>query len=409
MKRLSIILLASATAFSCSSPKEKAPQIRNIASKESIHEQNLKILSSIPLLKGVEVKTRDEDSIAASLVEIFNKIADENKNSNQSLNRGTHAKGSCFNGQIQVYSKDDLKSKFSYPGNYADALLQGVFSFKGTYPIQIRFANAKGGRFPDTANDVRALSFSMETSNEIFDYSGKNRLDFMMNSSPMFAVNNIVEFYELMKAARLGQKDFSYFPNPLYLQSTIRAANLLKTYERNDIKSYTTEMYWGNLPYLSGVNENGTAKHFVKYRVIPCNGKGIQKEASAGKSATYLQDDIKAKVEKNEVCFYLQAQVFDLKKLSNTAIGPQKRWSTSQWIENGGAEWDEKVLPFYTLAKIEVPKTLNENIDSDELCKENYINTRLHATSANRPVGSLARVRTFVEENSRARRMGEID
>lgn len=60
-------------------------------------------------------------------------------------------------------------------------------------------------------------------------------------------------------------------------------------------------------------------------------------------------------------------------------------------------------MPFYTVAKVEIPSPA-KTID----CSKEYINTRLHSSPHNQPLGSIARVRTLVEETSRARRMGEL-
>lgn len=368
------------------------------------HEENLAILKSIPLIKGFEKKNSNENSIAKKLHGIFSKIADESKNADGSINRGTHAKGACFDGQVTVFSADELNKKFNYSSELISRIKKGFFAQDGVYQTEVRFANAKGQRNPDTTNDVRAMAFAIETNNVMKDMSGGSRFDFMMNSSPMFAVNNIKEFYELMKGARLFMGDISYVLNPFYIKSTLKAKKLLEEYERNDIKSYATEEYWSNLPFTHGL-KNGKPEEVVKYKVTPCSLKGRVSEASAGKADDYLQKDILSRVQNDKVCFYLQVQLFDYKKLKTSLNGLHKNWSQVDWIENGGELWEESVLPYYTVAKIETPAHLNKIMSS---CKYRYINTRLHALEDHIPMGSIARVRTYVEEKSRAKRMGEI-
>jgi len=51
----------------------------------------MQILSSIPLFKGLEVRKENEFDVASVLIGIFNKIENESKNADGSLNRGTHA------------------------------------------------------------------------------------------------------------------------------------------------------------------------------------------------------------------------------------------------------------------------------------------------------------------------------
>lgn len=385
MKTLAAILLASSSLVYAHS-----------------HQENLNTLASIPLIKGYESRNSDEAAIAKKLSKIFSKIADESKNKDGSVNRGTHAKGACFNGTLTVLSEEEMQ-KSGTPVQTIRRIKKGFFAHDGEYPTEVRFANAKGQRNPDTAPDVRAMAFSIDTKNVLKDASGDSRFDFMMNSSPMFAVNNIKEFYELMKGARLAMGDLSYVLNPFYIKAVLKAKNLLDEYERSDIKSYATEEYWGNLPYVHGL-KNGRPDEVVKYKVTPCDGKGRLSEASEGKSADFLQKDIAQRVQENKVCFNLQVQLYDLKKLQNSLGGIHKNWNQVDWIENGGELWEEKVLPFHTVAKIDVMGDLNRTKNS---CDFQYINTRLHTASEHRPMGSIARVRTYVEEKSRAKRMGE--
>ena len=233
----------------------------------------------------------------------------------------------------------------------------------------------------------------------------------MMNSSPMFAVNNIHEFLELMKAARLAGGDFDYFPNPFYLSAVLNGKKLLDQYNRADVKSYATEEYWDNLPYTHGVNGNGTPMDLVKFKTTPCDGKGLQKESSKGKTENYLGEDILKRANEGKICFLFQVQFFNADAIRNTLGGKHSDWGVIDWVENGGELWDEAALPFYNLAKVEVrpePTADGQNKVTEVRCEDEFINTRLHASPMNQPIGSIARVRTYVEENSRARRMKEL-
>lgn len=228
-----------------------------------------------------------------------------------------------------------------------------------------------------------------------------------MNSTPMFAVTNIHEFTELMKLARVAQGDLHYIVNPFYLPSDLRAKKLLDLYERNDTLSYATEAYWSNLPYSHGLNANGTASEVVKYKLMPCDGR-TEHAASAGKAANYLQKDISTRAAHGDICFDLQVQLFSQREM--VAAGSRDDWSTIDWIENGGALWDETVLPFVTIAHLSVagdsiPKSEPSATSSHQVsCDDIAFSTRLHSVRTNQPLGGIARVRAYVEENSRARR-----
>lgn len=370
-------------------------------------QKNIELLRSIPLVKGLEKRDKNEFYFADELKTIFGQIQDEAKAKDDGLNRGTHAKGSCFDGEFKVFSKRELEQEFGYSSGSINRIKSGVFSHNKEYPARIRFANGKGDRFSDRAPDVRSLSFSLDLRGDHHDFTGASRLDFSANSSPMFAVNNIHEFYELMKADRLAHGYLSYIPNPLYIGAISRALKLLEEFQRSDTKSYATESYWMNLPYTHGLGDDGNPKEIAKYRLIPCDG-GIQREPSEGKADDYLQADIAERAMKGDVCFFFQVQLFEYKKLKDSSEHKLSKWSPRDWIENGGEEWPEAVLPFYTVGKLEIRKELDSNgrpVSRSLSCKEQYLNPRLHSFLDNMPIGSIARVRAEVEEYSRARRM----
>jgi catalase len=364
------------------------------ASLASTTSTNVSVLNQIPLFEGLEEKSCTEDSQASTLVGIFTKIQAESHKGQPALNRGTHAKGSCFDGSLDILTADQLQASGVDSATVA-RVQKGLFAVAGQLPALIRFANAKGDRNADTVGDVRGLSFSVNTTGRAASFNGDQAQDFMMNTSPMFAVNNIHEFTELMKLSRVTQGDFHYIVNPIYLKSDLRAKKLLDTYERNDTVSFATESYWGNLPYSHGLNANGTASEVVKYKLTPCDGRSAH-APSAGKAKDYLQTDISARAAAGKVCFNLQVQLFDQAKLASAGVHPN--WSRTDWIENGGELWDEAILPYVTIAQLTAsPKQI--------ACDDIGFSTRLHATRANQPLGGIARVRAFVEENSRARRM----
>lgn len=405
-----LVLTACADTATVTTATAPEPQ-RNIASVESAYSQNVQTLMAIPLVKGIEVRKDTEYDATSVLIGIFNKIENESAGQGQSLSRGTHAKGTCFESEFKVFSSSELKNRFHLSDTQISRLKQGLFAQDGIHRSELRFANAKGAKNPDTVDDVRGLSFTVETHGDNKDYSGTHRQDFMMNSSPMFVVNNIDEFVELMKAARLAGGDFDYFPNPLYIKSVLHARDLLKTYERADVASYATEEYWANLPYTHGVRADGQPVDIVKYKVTPCDGHGIRREASAGKAADYLQADIRERALGGKVCFLFQVQFFDLQRLKKSLNGKHQNLNTSDWIENGGELWDESVLPFTTVAQLEIAPASSDpsqGFSPEVSCDTQFISTRLHANVANQPMGSIARVRTLVEENSRARRMREM-
>lgn len=359
-----------------------------------VHQDNLQTLRSIPLVNGLEQRSaKNEAYITSELKNIFRDIQQKAAKPDSTLDRATHNKGTCFDADFTMLSRLELKENYKYSDKLINELKQGIFSAEKNYPAQIRFANAKGDRNPDTTGDVRGIGLSLDLKGDSKDYSGESRQDYSFNSTPMFAVNNIKEFHELMKTAALASGNFGYIPNPFYLKSTLKASKLLKQYERADTKSFAQYEYWGNIPNTHG-------KNIAKMKLAPCDGKGSRFESSVGKAANFLQQDIVKKAAAGEVCFLYQVQLFDHKKL---IAHNHANWAPVDWIENGGELWPEEVLPFHTIAKIEIKKN-----SPKVSCDGWYVNPRLHANPQNMPIGSISRVRAEVEEASRARRQGDL-
>ena len=369
-------------------------------------DPRIAVLNSIPAVSGYEKVPSTEPQTINELVQIFDSFADKNKSSSGVLHRGTHAKGQCFRGQVEVFNESELTAEFHYPLAVVQRLKQGIFAQDKTWPALLRFANADGfGRIQDDRiADVRGFSLSMMTDAK--DFSGEYRQDFMFNSAPAFVAGNADEFLAFVKTAvYLGDPKHATPPDlkilPIVIWDLLRPSTGNGT--GKNTKSYASQEYWAELPYTHGVDEAGRPLEVVKYKVTPCDGRGSQHlKSTKGLDPDYLQQDIRERAAQGQVCLLLQAQLFDLEALQKAnRFSPKGSWAVADWIENGGSLWDEKALPFFTIARIQIPSSEHPETS----CQDKYINTRLHATMADQPMGSIARVRTIVEEISRLRRM----
>ncbi|MDD0854325.1 hypothetical protein HBN50_14530 [Halobacteriovorax sp. GB3] len=370
-----------------------------------LNSKNIDILNSIPLIKAYEAPRDDEKTIQEDLIKIFNNFAIRNRNADSSLNRGTHAKGQCFDGDFQVFSANDLQSQFAYSEKLINRLKQGLFKSDGLYSTSVRLANADGmGRKQsDKVGDVRGLSFSVYNL-PIDDFVEIGRQDFMMNSTPGFSNGGIKGFYEVVKTANLlVYKDITYLPNPLFLNEIVSGLSAIggANSEQENITSLADSSYWSNIPYTHGMTSTMSPIDIVKLKAEPCSRVTSSKDMS--NNSNYLQEDIVRRANEGTICFDVKLQFFNrtqLRKSTKFKARKYRQWSNTDWIENGGLEWPESVLPFYTVARIQVPK--NSPVRD---CSDRYINTRVHANLENLPIGSISRVRTYVEEASRANRM----
>lgn len=371
----------------------------------SEHERNLEILDSIPLIPDLERPASDENHIKENLVAIFASFAKRNQNKDGSLNRGTHSKGQCFDGNFKIFSREELKQRFSYSDDLIGRIKKGLFEIDETLRTEVRLANADGlgRRQRDGMGDVRGLSYTVY-SDSIDDFAGSGRQDFMMNSTPGFSNGSILGFYEVVKTANtLVYRDFTYKPNPLHIGEIVSGLSAIAggNSDHENISSLADINYWSNIPYTHGVGSHLQGEEVVKFEAEPCSG--IRSQNVDLEHENYLQEDIVKRAEDGSICFDIKLQFFNRDKLLTHKSFKKrkfKKWDKQDWIENGGLDWPESVLPFYHVARITVPKG-----STTQDCSTRYVNTRIHSTVDNLPIGSISRVRTYVEEKSRANRM----
>jgi hypothetical protein len=391
---------------------------------DAVADPNIGFLQKIPVITSIERPDADEPQTITELINLFDSFAQDNRNADGTLNRGTHAKGKCFAGQVHIFSQNELVTQFHDSPQLAARLKRGAFAASKTVAANMRFANADGfGRIqPDTVADIRGFSFSMDS--DLKDFAGTHKQDFMFNGAPVFITNGIKEFKALVTGAadlfihnpnnsKIPSFDWTYLPDVL--------GDLLNPSSGNDngknTMSFAAQEYWTDLPYTHGMDATGKPLDIVKYKVAPCDGKGTQRLASVdGLAPDYLQKDIVERAKDGQVCLNLQIQFFDQAALRSHALSiealqqsegrslAQIGWSTTDFVENGGALWAEDALPFQTVAQITIPQGGNHEIN----CDEQWINSRVHATTQNLPVGSISRVRVYVEEVSHFHRIQSI-
>jgi hypothetical protein len=103
----------------------------------------------------------DEDKYTADIRDGFLFLQAKEQQAHGKFQRGTHAKGVCLSGEMEIYDVEKSAPLVS------SRLKKGMFSVPGKYPADVRFANAKGEIHPDHDRDVRAVSFSLHMPPEL--------------------------------------------------------------------------------------------------------------------------------------------------------------------------------------------------------------------------------------------------
>lgn len=303
------------------------------------------------------------------------------------LGRGTHTKGVCVRGTFEVF---DLGATVQDPA-LASRLARGIFARPGVYPAVVRFANGASQINPDPKRDVRAMSFAVDLPPGTLD--GVSRLDFSMNDSPTFPINDAHAFATLMKvAAADGAFDVARalwslpFPDIAGFGRTIAAG---RRQQRRLGTPYQQGRYWSTVPFLHGADQA------VKYSAIPDpsnGGRPMPHEADA------LRDELRRHLaEDPPASFDFGIQLLDTGRM--TWKGQQR--DASFWVENASVEWSEAEAPFHVVGRL---RLLRASQLTDEACAAMYIDVTEHSTPETRPIGSINRARWAAESASRKAR-----
>ena len=276
----------------------------------------------------------------------------------------------------------------------AARLARGVFAKPGVYPATVRFANAASTIKPDSSPDVRALSFAVSVPGGVFG-ADPLRLDFSMNSTPTFAINDAHAFAALMRV--LGALGALGHLRALLSLSFTDLKGFFKTavrgfrQEHGALQPYQRTRYWSNVPFLHGGDEA------IKYAATPApdNPGG-----AIGKGASVLRDDLLQFVNGDapQASFDFALQLLEPTRMTQNG----RTREPSFWVENASVEWPEGQAPFYTVGRL----TLQAKSELPPLeCEGWSIDVTEHAFPGHRPIGSINRARWVAEAASRKARL----
>jgi hypothetical protein len=319
------------------------------------------------------------------------------------LHRGTHAKGTCVSGNLEIF---DLDQAFS-DRTMASRLKNGMFSRAGKYPTVIRFANADHKINDDTKPDVRAISLAVSTPVEISNPQG--RMDFAMNNAPVFPIKDAQVFADVMllaqskiaveEAKKTGdwRKIFSALHVPFDLRALPSVIRRVKNVgeaiitgekqKRQTLTAYQKMTYWSNVPFQLGANEA------VKYVLVPCDSNQAQ---PLSQDPNTLKKEILRHINNDNSmsCWDFQVQPLEPNMVDDFG----KNHEATDWVENALVEWK---TPAYTVGKLTL--TPNSSLDQ-ETCETRLIDVTKNSSDIHRGLGSINRARVAAETASAAKR-----
>jgi len=188
------------------------------------------------------------------------------------LARGTHAKGTSARAQLEVF--DVIAGP---DPELADRLAKGIFSKPAVYPATVRFANANSKVNSDFKADVRALSFSVELTQDgitVLDANAgrQGRQDFSLQNTTTLPINDSPAFLAIYESAHGFQPSRRLVVSPVQGQVTSaensclgasagtpenRAVSKIAVREQYAVSSWTDrycEVFGNTVPGQSGAS-----------------------------------------------------------------------------------------------------------------------------------------------------------
>ena len=307
------------------------------------------------------------------------------------LGRGTHTKGICARATFEVF---DIAHKIGDPA-LAGRLAQGIYAKPGVYPATVRFANAASTIASDRKPDLRALSFSVDTTPGAS--TGSTFQDYSLQSATTFPINDAHNFAVLMGVLSAGsgadklKAIWSLSIPDLFgfLKAAVRGA----IQQHGKTRAYQQMRYWSTVPFRNGPFEA------VKYAAIPSPDNPAQ-ELNDGPND--LQDELIRHLNEDAKMssFDFALQLLDTDRMTRWGF----RRSASFWVENASVEWKESQAPFYVVGRLTL---LPNSVIEPQACEPRFIDVTEHSTPDTQPLGSINRARLAAELASRKVRLGE--
>jgi catalase len=314
----------------------------------------------------------DEAALTRLIIEDAVRIVEQHRDNTRVL-RDAHAKAhGCVKAEVQVLDELD------------PALRHGVFSQPGhTWQAWMRLSN--GNAYPqfDRARDARGMAIKLlEVPGEKLMKSPTHagEQDFVMFNHPVFFVRDVAEYRSNFAAQADGKKALAFLPSWDPRSWEIRHLIIaLKTLAPAP-ESPVATTYNSIAPFKLG-------PHNIKYRVVPapqhCPPYQLPEQNTALpnflRNALYQQ----LSLDRAPACFELQVQ----------RQNPQHYMP----IEDTSVEWDEKIAPFESVARISVPAQDFDSREQNLFC-DNLSFNPWHALPEHRPIGGINRLRQAVYE-----------
>jgi catalase len=205
--------------------------------------------------------------------------------------RPAHAKGAMLTGSFT-------------PSGDAGSLTLAPHLHRASTPVTARFSNSTGiPLLPDNDPNANPRGLALR-----FHLAEHVHTDIVSHSTDGFPTRTGEEFLEFLRAvAASGQSTASPSPIEQFLGAHPKALEFVKT-PKPAPTSFARESYFG-VTAMRFTNENGVSR-FGRYRIVPEAGnEHLDDAAMAGKSPTYLFDELTDRIGSGPVRFRILVQL----------------------------------------------------------------------------------------------------
>ncbi len=331
---------------------------------------------------AVETPIADEDQVHRDLIDTMHSITETTSNDYGHAVRSVHAKAHGI-----------VAGELAIAAGLPPELAQGLFAAPGRHKVVMRFSTNPGDILDDSVSSPRGLALKiLDVSGErLTDSQGETSQNFVLINSPAFSAPDAKKFLGSLKqlAATTDKAEWA----KKLLSATLRGVEtaleavggksaMLSNMGGTPITHPLGDTYYSAVPFRYG-------DHIAKFAVAPVSPHLA--ELTGDRVNTSDRPDALREVIGETIIE--QGGTWELRVQLSTDLDTMP-------VEDATVEWDEKVSPYRTVARITVEPQMSMGTDLASEVDEQTFFSPWHGLAAHRPLGSVNRARRQAYEMS---------
>ncbi len=331
---------------------------------------------------AVETPIADEDQVHRDLIDTMRSIAETTSKDYGHAVRSVHAKAhGILAGELEVAA------------GLSPELAQGLFAAPGRHKVVMRFSTNPGDILDDSVSSPRGLALKILNvpGERLTDSQGETSQNLVLINSPAFSAPDAKKFLGSLKqlAATTDKAEWA----KKLLSATLRGVEtaleavggksaLLSNMGGTPITHPLGDTYYSAVAFRYG-------DYIAKFAVAPVSPNLAQ--LTGDRVNTSDRPDALREVIGETIIE--QGGTWELRVQLSTDLDTMP-------VEDATVEWDEKISPYRTVARITVAPQMSMGTDLASEIDEQTFFSPWHGLAAHRPLGSVNRARRQAYEMS---------